>query len=435
MCNPDVEKKQPLPPDQQKDLDLLFNDFDGKQKYYKDMTVKMALGTVNNSRSLRFARVTFGTTANASPSQSVQDYGKLILAEIHLQPKDFANLIESIAKEHILKVGDFRIPVGFQFVHQTDRFVSSNRGRYGYAILDWPHTYYHFIGTHDLCFENGPFLKPGLSPHPNLDEAISSHFNQSANNHFDNRIEVILPDYRAQIEKLRINGRNIAIKIDGFDHKDLSLQMWTRNSNGKSSYSETIPLGSSPIDYASPDGISQVIAYIIDKNGTLIDEKEVDLRHSSIPDDVEVIDEVENLEAIIKRGESDTVEFKETYAKDKVLRAIVAFANTHGGIILIGINDECEVAGVKDDFETVKASLTSNLSKNCEPAIRWTLNETTIRDEKILVIRVPEGDNKPYVLSDHGVYVRSTGSSRIALRRELDDFYQKNTAPYPAYPF
>lgn len=55
----------------------------------------------------------------------------------------------------------------------------------------------------------------------------------------------------------------------------------------------------------------------------------------------------EGLKRIILKGESQTVEFKERLPPDNILaRTLVAFANTNGGIILIGISDDGEIIGM-----------------------------------------------------------------------------------------
>jgi predicted HTH transcriptional regulator len=48
----------------------------------------------------------------------------------------------------------------------------------------------------------------------------------------------------------------------------------------------------------------------------------------------------------MKLQESQTVEFKESW-RDEYLKTVCAFANTDGGVLYIGVNDKCEVVGVK----------------------------------------------------------------------------------------
>lgn len=50
------------------------------------------------------------------------------------------------------------------------------------------------------------------------------------------------------------------------------------------------------------------------------------------------------LENIIKKGESETVEFKSSFNKE-VIETLTAFANTKGGYVFIGVTDAHEITG------------------------------------------------------------------------------------------
>jgi len=65
---------------------------------------------------------------------------------------------------------------------------------------------------------------------------------------------------------------------------------------------------------------------------------------------------------LIKKGESVTVEFKENF-DSKTIESSVAFANTRGGLIFIGVSDQGEIKGVQIGRETrKKCSLHSEAS-------------------------------------------------------------------------
>lgn len=55
----------------------------------------------------------------------------------------------------------------------------------------------------------------------------------------------------------------------------------------------------------------------------------------------------------MKKGESENIEFKENFDKEKIETAS-AFANTKGGVILIGFADKGKVKGVQIGKETLK---------------------------------------------------------------------------------
>lgn len=61
----------------------------------------------------------------------------------------------------------------------------------------------------------------------------------------------------------------------------------------------------------------------------------------------------EELKKLIKKGESETVEFKENFDKETIETA-VAFANTKGGVILIGLSDKSKIKGIQVEKETRK---------------------------------------------------------------------------------
>ena len=49
------------------------------------------------------------------------------------------------------------------------------------------------------------------------------------------------------------------------------------------------------------------------------------------------------ISALLRAGESETLDFKERFGAD-VIETAVAFANTHGGTILIGVRDNAHIA-------------------------------------------------------------------------------------------
>ena len=60
-----------------------------------------------------------------------------------------------------------------------------------------------------------------------------------------------------------------------------------------------------------------------------------------------------NIKEILQNGESETVEFKHNFGSH-VITSINAFANTKGGKVLVGINDDGTIAGIKVGNETIQ---------------------------------------------------------------------------------
>jgi len=123
-----------------------------------------------------------------------------------------------------------------------------------------------------------------------------------------------------------------------------------------------------------------------------------------------------DLEAIIQAGESYQVEFKRNINSD-ISKEIVAFANSSGGRIFIGIEDDGMIHGVQATNE-LRARIQS-MARDCDPAIAVELEVFN----NIMIIQVPEGKNKPYRCTN-GFYIRSGASCSKLSTQEIVEFIQ-----------
>ncbi len=130
------------------------------------------------------------------------------------------------------------------------------------------------------------------------------------------------------------------------------------------------------------------------------------------------------IESDIKGGimriyESETIELKENYTPD-LKKEVVAFANTNGGIIYIGIQDNGEITGL-DNADFVMQQISNTIRDSIRPDISMFTNIELVQkeDKNIIKLTVNQGTKKPYYLSDKGlkpsgVYVRSGTTSAPA---------------------
>lgn len=100
---------------------------------------------------------------------------------------------------------------------------------------------------------------------------------------------------------------------------------------------------------------------------------------------------------LIHGGESQFVEFKKKATHpEKIIREVVAFANSEGGHLFIGVNDNGTLAGLKypEDDEFV---LTKAINELCRPSIDFTVELLEIREEvEILHYHIKESQTKPH---------------------------------------
>ena len=99
---------------------------------------------------------------------------------------------------------------------------------------------------------------------------------------------------------------------------------------------------------------------------------------------------------LIAQGEHQKQDFKfEINDARKIARTIVAFSNTEGGKLLIGVKDNGRIAGVHSEEEYYM--IESAASLYCKPEIRFTVNKWQVKDKAILEVDIPKGTDKPYL--------------------------------------
>ena len=98
---------------------------------------------------------------------------------------------------------------------------------------------------------------------------------------------------------------------------------------------------------------------------------------------------------ILKFGESETVEFKQSLAeKDQILETVSAFSNAHGGSIYIGIDASGNVTGVQVGKKTLE-TLANDIKLATDPKIFPSIETISANGKEIIQVRVPEHPSKP----------------------------------------
>ena len=111
--------------------------------------------------------------------------------------------------------------------------------------------------------------------------------------------------------------------------------------------------------------------------------------------------------------ETENIEFKSQFTED-LYKEVIAFANTNGGVIYIGIDNKGNVVGI-DDVDETYTRITNGIRDAIMPDVTMFI-KYSIQDNKVINISVGEGAYKPYYLKSkglkpNGVYVRQGTSS------------------------
>ena len=119
------------------------------------------------------------------------------------------------------------------------------------------------------------------------------------------------------------------------------------------------------------------------------------------------------LNRLAQEGEGLHLEFKHKAADpQKILREIAAFSNAQGGTLLIGVDDDGTVRGVKDPQEEIYA-MQAAIERYCKPQPVYQLEEIPVsRKRSVLVFAVEEAEKKPMFV----IYNERRGTGRAYVR-------------------
>ena len=128
--------------------------------------------------------------------------------------------------------------------------------------------------------------------------------------------------------------------------------------------------------------------------------------------------------------ESDTLELKSELIPD-ICKEVIAFANSHGGVIYIGVQDDGTVVGIPNTDEALlrlNNMVRDSIKPDVTMFVRYALQQ--VDDKSILEVTVQKGTERPYYLASKGlkptgVYVRNGSSTdpatETAIRRMIKE--------------
>ena len=124
----------------------------------------------------------------------------------------------------------------------------------------------------------------------------------------------------------------------------------------------------------------------------------------------------DGIEEMIKKGESEIIEFKRSLAETReITETVCAFANSKGGTVIVGVNDKGEIKGVSIGKRTIE-DLVLKIANSTEPRVFPEIEIVEIRKKKLVVIRVSERRDKPVFA--FGVAYKRVGKNNLKMDRD-----------------
>jgi len=143
------------------------------------------------------------------------------------------------------------------------------------------------------------------------------------------------------------------------------------------------------------------------------------------------MDEFTLREELLK-GEDSTRQFKRQIdGQDHLAKEIVAFLNTRGGRIFVGVDDDGTIVGLAPEVVLALANTVSNAcSQSVNPPCSVLTFNVSTAEGMVIVIQVPDGADKPYQDKDKHFWIRNAEKSRVTERTELRRLFQGGHVTY-----
>jgi hypothetical protein len=106
------------------------------------------------------------------------------------------------------------------------------------------------------------------------------------------------------------------------------------------------------------------------------------------------------IKRLIAEGEHQMLDFKfEVSDFRKIARTLVAFSNTDGGRLLVGVKDNGAIAGVRSEEEYFMVDGAAKIY--CKPEVEFKVREWQVEGRKVMEVIIGPGNYKPYMAQDY----------------------------------
>ena len=197
---------------------------------------------------------------------------------------------------------------------------------------------------------------------------------------------VLAPDYRARIREIRLSTKGVEVSVEcpmGSSEGDLVGKLYYETLHGNVLHGE-LQFEKGNASFSANDFARHLwFALLSRSKGDLIDRRVFSLGSPYLPPGIKLESPEQDLEHVTLAGESDTLEFKRELPQKREDIAVVAvsFANSRGGRILVGIDDNGQVVGC--NLEKPEEQLASILRHYCEPPLSFGVTETMLREKRV----------------------------------------------------
>src|SRR5260370_18940755 len=377
-------------------------------------------GWLNSITKLEFIRKN-----EKAPAEIVNKYQNVHIIRRLLTPVEVGALLKKLVENHSLEMG-----ADAEALPHDARFSIGGRTRHPHSEWSkWPADIFDIQPSNSagntwqpdqaLIALNAPY-------YPSLEYVLSDLFGirvQGWTNYLRGQVMVVLPDFRARISKLTVALTYVRADLECpfLQPTDLIMKTYAESRNVRL-MQETTRLQKSFVQFDLPDRASFVsMALICASTGDVLDEK---VFREGVPyrdPNVVVVEPLTpEIEQLLLTGEGETVEFKEKLDSNsrRLAKTATAFANTNGGTIVFGIDDDQRVVGC--DIRGMAETITNILRSHCDTPPSFTTKIVKYDNKELFVVRIAQSSATVHVVKELGPFIRANKSNRSPTSHELE---------------
>lgn len=396
---------------------------------YRGAVARIALLREQGGDKLCFGRMDFFEDPKKTLSEIDFDYGNFRLTGTSLSLDEAKFFVKGLLQDNArLRTKQLDLPVKGNLNPPSVRYVASHQS-FGAIRPDWPSSLYYFQvdGSLQGYPPQQPLVRLKLPSYPDGNEAVTE-FCELSGGFGQGQLIFVLPDFRARLNQLRIQEGKLSVDVETRKEnpKNLRVKFYVQSS-GKPARSSDLALEDGRAEFAfEGDLTSAMVHLILTSSGEDLDNRLFAPYYSRGGIVIETSEL--RVKELARAGEGLLVEFKEDLPLDehRFLDSVVAFANTSGGTILIGVSDDCEIVGVKKNPQEIRETITNWISEKCDPRPSYTMNQLEVDGKTVILVDVANGPTKPYHNLDRGFIVRRGASNRQARRSEVEEMFRSH---------
>jgi len=397
---------------------------DSRRSRYNWAELSLVSTKIDGALRLNVGKLTFFEVE--PPDRDIRlDYGQLTLERRRIPATDGFDLLDKSLQEEVQ-------PTGFSVSVSRSNFQLAQWGFFEYRGLPNPIGSPRFVPWPSRCFmlspidssmtplAQGPIVNTRLPLVSNPDETVNQFLEAPIRKYPGvTGIAVFLPDYRARFKSVDVGDDSVTSHLEVGSVAAPGLVLRAAVDGNEVTDATTVDWDSGTARLSQVSVQSSLEVFLLDKDrDDIVDWIQLRQSNTTYPPEVVFSSPASHISNLLRLGETVTQEFKrEVGDGERLTQTVVAFANTIGGTIFLGVGDDGK------PFESEKRGRPETVEQliraHCDPYVQVEFEDAALDGIPILLVRVPAGEGRPYVHRTRGVLLRGGRTNFAATSAEI----------------